>query len=154
REKVLLPSRREMIWAPFERWEPGDPSPRFEVIANRMAKRWNGAVEAQTVIIATPRAARLLGGHARRVQQAAPAHDLHLAEVSLQMRDTRPDEAMDWVGEAGLAADRQGQVLPDAAIVNADGTPRLAIELVGHYPRDRLLMRFHLDCVARDLPYE
>ena len=152
REEVFLP-RTELLWAPFFRWQPGEPAPAFGVIAHRMAGRWGGPVEAKSIVLATPRAARLFGGHAGRVQQAARAHDLHLAEVYLQFLRTRPEEAMDWVSAATLAADREGQVLPDAAIVDRDGTPRLAIELVGHYPKERL-ERFHVDSVARDLPYE
>ena len=152
REDVFLP-RTELLWAPFFRWQPGEPAPAFGVVAHRMAGRWGGPCEAKSIVLATPRAARLFGGHAGRVQQAGRAHDLHLAEVYLQFLRTRPEEAMDWVSEAALAADREGQVLPDAAIVDRDGTLRLSVELVGHYPKERLA-RFHADAVARDLPYE
>ena len=152
REAVFLP-RTELMLAPVARWEPGDPEPLFGALAYRMADRWSGPTQGRAIVLATPRAARLFGGHAGRVQQAARAHDLHVAEVYLQFCRTRPEEAMDWASEATLAASREGQVLPDAAIVNADGAPRLIVEVCGHYPKERL-ERFHVDCVARHLPYE
>ena len=59
---------------------------------------------------------------------------------------------MDWVSEATLAAEREGQVLPDAAIVNRDGSPRLSSK--SRPLPESTLERFHADCAARSLPYE
>ena len=152
RTAVFLPCA-EMLRAPIALWKPGAGTPPFEVISYRAAERWSGPKHAQTLAFATPRAARLFGGHAGRLQHAARAHDLHVAEVYLHFRRTRSEDAMDWVSEATLASERDGQVLPDAAIVDRDGSPRLIIEVLGHYTKARLA-RFHDDCAARGLPYE
>lgn len=143
----------EAVREPLVTWTPGAPAPTLGPLAYRMGARWSGPTTPTMIVLATIRAARLLGGHQGRLQQTARAHDGHVANVYLQFRRIRPLAAMDWVSEAALKPDRYGQVLPDAAIVNENGQPRLIIEIVGHYPVERL-QRFHADCVARGLPYE
>lgn len=141
---------------PACRWAPGDPPPDLGTVAYRLQGRGQGrAVQTIAAFVATGRAARLLGGHRDGTLKNAvqATHDLGLAEVYLHYRTHRPELLASWRGEDLIAADRRGEKLPDALLVDTRGRPLRAVEYGGTYGRDRL-EAFHRDCAARGLPYE
>lgn len=154
---VIVPARAlPPLEAPLVRWNLGDPKPEFGSVAYRCQDRWRGrAVHPSTVWIATEQAAQLYGG-VRRGELKHPAqatHDLGVAAVWLRLKQIAPEWAGAWRGEDQLAHTRVGEKLPDAFIVDAEGTIRCVIEFGGAYDAERV-QAFHADCVARNLPYQ
>ena len=78
---------------------------------------------------------------------------MQLAGLYLHFLRHRPADAEAWISEATLAAERQGQILPDAALTDDAGVVRRVIEWTGRYTAERL-RRLHDDCADRGLPYE
>lgn len=144
------------LQAPVAAWDPGRPAVDFGQIAHRLQSRWvHRAVRTTTAFIATPRAARLLGGTARAELKASTqvTHDLGVAHVWLVLDRSAPERADAWRGEDLMAHTRIGQKLPDAFLVDESGTPTAVIEFGGSYDAARV-RDFHEDCAARALPYE
>jgi hypothetical protein len=134
-------------------WEPADPAPNFGALSRAAAARLPKRSEQVIVVRATEKAAHLFGGNAGVLKPPSINHDVHLAALYLHFRRRRPLDAEAWISEATLAQERQGQILPDAALIDDTGVVNRAIEFVSRYPPERL-RRLHHDCAARDLPYE
>jgi hypothetical protein len=139
--------------APLYVWELDAPPPAFGALSYRLIRRWSGTSEQVIVYTATTKAARVYGGTAGTVKPSSLTHDLHVGALYLRFCRERPEDAAGWVSEDTLAPLREEQVLPDAAVADADGVLRRVIEFGGSYPAERLV-RLHEDCVARELPYE
>lgn len=135
-------------------WHPRTPGPDFGAIAYRLQSRWRDAPTPTTIYIATKRAANQFGGFGGRLRHRTQVtHDLHLAGVFLHHRERAPDVVPRWLGEETYREDREGEKLPDAMIVDANGEPELVIEFGGSYDAARV-QDFHEDCETRGLPYE
>jgi len=140
---------------PICEWHPGDPSPDFGQIAYRLQSRWTQPTRRMATWIATPRAAKLLGGvgHEQLNNPVQAGHDLGVAAVWLRLRETSPAWAEAWQGEQLWAEQRRGEKLPDAFIVGTGGNPICVVEFGGTYGSDRV-EAFHVDCARRNLPYQ
>jgi hypothetical protein len=139
---------------PLFTWRPGEPVPRFGALSYQLKKRWNQAPEPTTVYIATEKAARYFGGFGGKLRRPLQAtHDLHMAQVYLQLLARDPAKAGLWVSEERFAPERRREKLPDAVLRDAAGHIVLVIEFGGAYDA-RHVERVHLDCVTRSLPYE
>lgn len=141
--------------APAHRWSPGDPAGDFDLLARRLAARWQSPPVATTVYRATRRAVNLLGGVHRH--RPAPgyqlSHDLGLAAVYLHYLRERPGEVVWWRGEDELPRRRaggSGRKRPDAVLHDGERLIR-AVEFGAAYPADRL-RDFHDDCAGRTPP--
>lgn len=140
--------------APLVSWRPGDVAPVFTAVTQAARRRFSERDAATRVFVATPAAARAFGGSPPKLRAASTTHDAHLAAVYLRLLRHEPTRAARWVSEATLAPERTDQVLPDAALLREDGSLELVIEFVGSsYPAERL-RNIHLDCEAREVPYE
>lgn len=140
--------------SPIFRWRPGDFTPPFGALSYRLKKRWNQAIKSTTVYIATERGARYFGGFGGKLRRPLQAtHDLHVAQIYLQMLQTDPALAALWVSEERFAEERRKEKLPDAVIRDTLGNIILVIEFGGAYDAKHV-ERVHEDCVARSLPYE
>lgn len=136
---------------PIFSWSPGQDAPDFFSLAAHLHGRWPGEFRPTASVIASEKAARLLGGSGGRFPRATEeTHDLHLSSVYLHFREHRPDLASTWQHE-DECDHRPGQKVPDAYVGRADN--RVAIELAGKYSREKL-SEFHLYCESRRLPYE
>ena len=142
--------------APIATWQPGQILPVFGAIAHACQQRWKRRPTQSCVAwIATEKAAQLFGG-VRRGEFKNPVqatHDLGVAAVWLRQREIAPRFAKAWRGEDLLAHTRRGEKLPDAFIVNEEGTVTWVIEFGGGYDADRV-QAFHEDCASRGLPYQ
>lgn len=143
----------ELERALFE-WSPGESAPDCVALAQVARRRFARPDTTHVAFLATTGAAKIFGGTAGRLKAASTTHDLHLAGVYLRLLRNRPAEAERWISEATLAPDRTDQVLPDAALLRPDGRLERVVEFVGSsYPPERL-RNIHLDCQAREVPYE
>lgn len=144
------------INSPVAEWMPGRDVPDFGGVANQLQNRWvRRPVRSLTAFTATPRAARFLGGTARdsiKVPTQA-THDIGVAQVWLLLTTDWPSQAEAWRSEDVMAHTRRGQKLPDAFLVDADGTPFAVVEFGGSYDARRV-REFHDDCAHRNLPYQ
>ncbi|MBI3782850.1 MAG: hypothetical protein HY270_05550 [Deltaproteobacteria bacterium] len=139
---------------PVLAWRPRDPTPNFSALAHHVRKRFGDAVEQTTVYLATPLAARTLGGFAGKLKRDSVTHDIHLGGLYVRLLRNNPEEASLWISEDELAPEREDQVLPDAILRKPDGTLLRVVEFCGSsYTADRL-SHIHFDCLARDVPYE
>lgn len=142
------------IGGPLGTWDLGEAEPDFVRIAQAARRRFSKPDMHHTVFLATRAAAKVFGGTPGKLKAPSTTHDLHLAGVYLGLLRRDPDKADRWVSEAALAAERTDQILPDAAILTHNGSLERVIEFVGSsYPPERL-RNIHLDCEAREVPYE
>ncbi|MHC4880742.1 MAG: hypothetical protein ACYTGL_30175 [Planctomycetota bacterium] len=151
RARTLPPLER-----PVAEWLPGRQSPDFGTIAQILQARWHRRpVRSLTAFTATPRAARFLGGSARDAVKVPTqaTHDIGLAQVWLLFASVDPPQADAWHGEDLMAHTRRGQKLPDAFLLDAEGTPMAVVEFGGSYDARRV-RDFHADCARRNLPYQ
>ncbi len=139
--------------APLHVWQVGEATPPFGSLSYRLVHRWSGASEQVLAYTSTKQAARVYGGTAAAVKPSSLTHDLHVGALYLRFLRERPEDAEGWISEDTLAPEREEQVLPDAAVADANGVLRRVIEFGGSYPAERLA-RLHEDCAARGLPYE
>lgn len=148
--RPLLP-----LIAPEQIWNPGDPAPDFGALAWRLQSRWKQPVQLVRACLASPAAARRLGGPRRgRIKNLCQVtHDLHVSEIYLKRVRHEPALAQTWVGEDVLAPQRRHQKLPDAVLQTSTGEIFRVIEFGGCYSATRVA-QFHADCAARRLPYE
>jgi hypothetical protein len=145
-----------VLLTPLATWMPGEPIPDAGVISNRLKSRWRKRpVRRCRVVLATPRAAQLLGSNATGVltRSLQSSHDLGVAAVWLHFDRTDPDRAAAWRGEDVMAHTRRGEKCPDAFLVDARGEVQSVIEFGGDYGPERV-RAFQLDCEDRRLPYE
>lgn len=154
RRDAVTASREHYLHRPLFVWAPLEEEPHFGSLARLAAERFQGGPEEQRIVVrATEKAAALFGGHAGSLKTASIHHDIQLAGLYLHLRDNRCADAEAWVSEATLAAERRGQILPDACLADENGTVTKAIEYLGRYTPDRL-RRLHEDCSERAIPYE
>ena len=139
---------------PVVRWQPGQPHPDPNRIAFQLQNRWRfRALRPTVVYFPTSRTIAQFGGRERsQALLTQVTHDLGVTAVWL--RYAQQDSAMTamWVGEDILAPTRVDQKLPDAALVDQHGEPKLLIEFGGSYGAARIA-DFHDDAAARGLPY-
>lgn len=144
---------------PVFSWHPGGEQPNYEAVSYRLRSRWTEAVRSTTVFTASRKSARIFGGFAGGCrsgglkQPLQATHDLHVSSMFVRLVLEEPERASTWVSEETIAPTRKHQKLPDAMLLNPDGTPALVLEFGGSYRAERV-ERVHLDCVARSLPYE
>jgi hypothetical protein len=143
---------------PIFAWGPGDAVPGYESLVWQLEKRYR-VLRPQTAIVywATPRAADMFGGTARRPGRGDQfEHDLGLAEAYLARTQQDPGAIVHWISEDLLRQRFSGPLLkciPDAAILSADGTIDKLIEFGGQYSAKRL-RAFHAHCEHHVIPYE
>ena len=139
---------------PIFLWQPGEATPHFGALSYRLKKRWDQAPKPTTVYIATEKAARYFGGFGGKLRRPLQAtHDLHVAQLYLQLLQIDPARAGLWVSEDRFAPERRREKLPDAVIQDVAGNITLVIEFGGAYDAKHV-ERVHFDCVTRSLPYE
>jgi hypothetical protein len=116
--------------------------------------RWNVPLRSIAGVVASQRAARFFGGHARHPRPSEATHDLFLAGVYLRVLEERVIDGQAWLGEAQLAAEAHGTagVIPDAMIRREPGS--VAIEVVGESYTEAKLKAFHQYCGERNWGYE
>jgi hypothetical protein len=138
--------------SPVVTWSPGDAEPNFAQASYRLRSRWAQVAVATTCVIASRRAARLLGGHGGRFpRESEETHDVHLAAVYLKYRAAAPDLADRWLSEEEIKRIRgraKGK-LPDAVL----GIGGRVVEFGGAY-RKAKLCSFHSYCKTRGFSYE
>jgi hypothetical protein len=140
--------------APLLRWSPGEGEPDFGGLAYRARIRFTGRSAPEPVFLGTQKAADAFGGHVPDLKAQSLTHDIHVAALYLALRKRAPAEAALWITEDELAPDREGEVLPDAALRARDGTLLRVIEFVGSSYTAERLSGIHFDCLIRHLPYE
>jgi hypothetical protein len=131
---VLARPPLELDSGPLIAWFPGDPVPDFERASYRALRRNRGVVKRLPCVVATEKAARLMGGSGKGFPRPLQAsHDLNLGQaVVLWYRKNAPQIASRIVGEALLPKAR-GERVPDAAFCDESGRVRLLIEVAGEY---------------------
>src|SRR5690606_23041832 len=98
---------------PLFTWQPGNrDAPEFNRLAWRNRKRWLQRLLRTECLIATPAAQELYGGHTRPPRDRELNHDLHVAEVYLQLRKRAPERAKAWRLEDELEQITQKQERP------------------------------------------
>ena len=140
---------------PVYSWRPGVEEPDCGQISSRLISRWRGrAVRTMTAYLATPEAAKLLGGKGREElpHPTQATHDLGVTEVWLGFRRHLPELAKAWRGEDVMSASLEEGKLPDAFLVGPEDDIRAAIEFGGAYRPERV-QAFHEHCVDHQLPY-
>jgi len=140
--------------APVAAWRPGEPAPDFGSVSYRLRSRWTEPLRVTKAVIATKLAAAQFGGSGGRSPRPSElTHDIHLATVFLNLRQTRPDVAQTWQSEADQYAAGAGrdERLPDAIV--GKGRARMAIEFGGAYSKPKVA-EFHQHCEERGLGYE
>jgi hypothetical protein len=141
---------------PLFAWKPGDPPPserRIKSLSEQALQRWELPHVAATVYVASRSAARLFGAFvaALPIKHCETNHQLHLSEVFMCYRKTRPKFADAWLGEAAfpkLGFDVKGMKHPDAFLLDAEGRAQRVVEFVGSYPAEHL-ERFHEHCAGQ-----
>jgi hypothetical protein len=139
----------------------GMPAPEFGAYGWALAKRWE-QLETQrtTFFTASDAAAKHYGRTIRNPLKATTAisHNIGLGMVYLYFALHHPLLASAWVAEDVIAdARRHGGKIVDACIVDSTATPAVAIEFAGSSysaSNGERLREIHLDCEARNLPYE
>lgn len=139
---------------PLFAWQLGEDPPGYSTITAAARRRFPSAHVRHEVYLATAVAAKVFGGTPAKLKAVTTTHDLHLAAVYLDLLRKDPERAERWVSEATLAPQRQDQVLPDAALIGPDGRLETVVEFVGTSYTAERLKNIHLDCEAREVPYE
>jgi hypothetical protein len=132
--------------APLFRWTPPQTQePDFGRLAYQAKSRWKWPLVRTQMVSATSQANALVGGRlgGRPIRSRDLTHDLHVAQLYLQIRNQSPTVADTWRPEAELFMERQGQgtKIPDAEVQTPDC---LAIEFAGAYGKSKLV-RIHQD---------
>ncbi len=141
---------------PIVVWRPGQESPDYEAVSWQLQSRWQSLpVRPCCAYIATEKARQQFGGrgNGELKHPLQATHDLGVAQVWLQLRDTAPQWAEAWRGEDVMAHTRAGEKCPDAFIVNERDEIVCVIEFGGAYQAERI-RDFHEDCATRSLPYQ
>ena len=143
----MLPLKRKVF-----SWKPGEAhptTPELVGIEEKLRRRWQQPPEPAEVFLATRRAANLFGSDARRPPTSEQAtHDLHLSEIYIRYRKTKPKLAQTWCGEFALP--KLGKEVrfmkdPDAFILDDAGKAKYVIEFAGKYDRKHLF-EIHAHC--------
>lgn len=139
---------------PVISWFPNHDLPDFSSVAWRLKQRWTLPHYPTWIFIASKSTANLFASNSGTLKDPAQVtHDLHLAEVYLKCRKTRPRLARAWVGEDAFGKAGYGIKDPDAFIMNSNGDAIHIIEFGGKYSSDRI-RDFHEHCAQRSLGYE
>ncbi|MCB0324634.1 MAG: hypothetical protein KDD69_13725, partial [Bdellovibrionales bacterium] len=141
---------------PVATWKPDTPCPDFNAVSSHLRNRWTAPTKGVQAYVLGNTAARYFGASKRGKLKYdfQASHDLGVAEVYLNLLETRPEVARRWIGEDDLAPFRKHEKIPDAVI--ADGPqsrPELVLEFGGSYSARRV-QEFHEDCASQLLPYE
>lgn len=143
------------LGSPLLDWTPGDPPPDFPLLAAKTSTRWTQSPAPTTLVHATRDAAKLFGGYtAGRVpRRTEVCHDLHLAQVYLNLRRDRPSYAKRWMSEQEQYARGGGrnERLPDAIIRGRRKPIDRIIEFAGSYSQAKLREMHLAFC---HVPYE
>lgn len=142
------------IIEPVVRWQPGQPAPDVGHVAYQVQHRWKfRALRPTVVYFPTVKTITQFGGSERsQTKLTQITHDLGVTAVWLRYANQDNDTTAMWIGEDILAPTRIREKLPDAALVDQQGEPKLLIEFGGSYGPERIT-DFHDDAAARDLPY-
>ena len=139
---------------PVAVWRPGNEEPKFGPVAYRLQKRWTKPLKLTTVLLASRKAANRFGGFGGKFKHRTQlTHDVHLAEIYLGYLKADGSIAERWLGEEIAEKAKPADKLPDATLVNGDGTANLIVEFGGSYDRRRV-EKFHRFCERKSLPYE
>lgn len=135
------------VTAPLLVWRPGGSEPDFGALSYQLKRRWSSPVIAQSLYHATREANRLFGGYigGRKPRISETTHDVHLAQVYLNLLKTNPRAAANWVSEHQLHAEGGGrnERLPDAVIrYPRRKAVQLVVEFGGSYSKCKLI-EFH-----------
>lgn len=139
---------------PVVRWQPGQPQPAPDRVAFQLQSRWKyRALRPMVVYFPTEKTVNHFGGRERSpARMTQMTHDLGVTAVWLRYSQQDRSLTAMWVGEDILAPTRIDQKLPDAALIDQHGNPKLLIEFGGSYGPARVA-DFHNDAAARGLPY-
>ncbi|MCC6763350.1 MAG: hypothetical protein IT293_01695 [Deltaproteobacteria bacterium] len=154
RSDALLARPMVSLRRPLVCWQPDETTPQFSTIAGTLRSRWQQAAAVLTPCVTptAPTAEQFGRGTLRLPRVVEVTHDLHLAQVYLQMRRDLPTRARSWVIEDHVDdLGGAGEKRPDAYVT--DGRHRTAIELAGEYDAKKLAA-FHAFCTDEGLAYE
>jgi hypothetical protein len=153
---TVLSPRPEELTQPICSWSAPRAPPDLGPISHEAIKRWRKPPRRMTVLYASAHAANLTGGLSGRPKNPFQAqHSLQITETLLAYRRNWHALAECWVLPEMLPRNsehRRGRV-PDAFLVDPEGIPFRAIEIVGSYPVSRL-ESLHLSCSRQHLAYE
>ena len=139
---------------PLTAWVPGQPEPDLEAASQAARTRWNRSSVRTVVFVASRQAAGLFGSDSRGLPPVEHRdHDLVLSEAYAFYRISRPEVAINWVGEDFFPKAGFQIKAPDAFLVDHSGAFRCVIESAGRYSV-RQVASFHDYCAANELPYE
>ena len=140
--------------APLLTWRPSAPVPDFGRAAYACKVRWTQAPALTTVWHLTPDAAQRLGAvpGLAGVCGAQATHDLHMAALYVRFRTIKDAADARWLPERALRA-RVHERLPDALIVDAQGTPLRALDFGGSANAWRIA-KLYAYARRYDLPFE
>lgn len=149
-------SPRLQLHAPLIAWEPGMRCPNFSQCSYCARSRWYESARPTVAYVASARGGAVFGGRGGPLKNPLQAtHDVHVAEVLMQLKRTDADLAADWIGEDAMDLYpqlRDGR-RPDAMILHSNGAVRRAIEFCGHYTK-QTIADFHRHCSNRGWAYD
>lgn len=155
RSRVVFAKRIPRLQRPLTTWLPGDDVPDFGPLSYKLKNRFQSAARSTRIYIAAALSEKRFGGSSERWPRTSEStHDLGLTQVYLELTRNSPERSNGWQSEARLVSGgtKSGDKLPDALIVEADGTTTV-IEFGGEYSK-RKLLDFHVDCERRNRGYE
>lgn len=120
-------------------YEPNGTVPDFKAVASVTRGRWKQSPVVTRVAYATKHAKQELGGYlgGKKPRPSETRHDIHVAQIYLNMQATDPARAVAWMHEEQLR-DRPefaGGSRPDALVASDEP---VVIEFGGAYPRKKL----------------
>ena len=142
---------------PLYVWHDGLPSPDFGSLAWQLQSRWpEVAPEPTEIVLAAPASNNQFGGPVSRPRFTShhAAHDLHVSELFLRFRRSRPEQLAGWLGEDVRPKSGYRLKDPDVLIENGAGRRPLVVEFGGRSYEATHLRTFHEDCAARGRDYE
>jgi hypothetical protein len=138
---TVLSARPEEVTRPICSWSAPRAPPNMRSISYEAIKKWRRPPRRMTVLYASAHAANLTGGISGRPKNPFQSqHALQITETFLAYRRNWPALAERWVLPEMLPRDsefRRGRI-PDAYLVDPEGIPFRAIEIVGSYAVSRL----------------
>jgi hypothetical protein len=150
--RALVLSHPELVLeAPLLTWKPHEPVPNFEAASYACKRRWTKPPGSLPVWLATPKAARLVGGYAGEIRLASTTHDLHVGTLYLllQHRETR---RLRLVREDFQRQERRER-LPDFVLADAQNCVQFAFEFGGAAKPERI-QKLHSYGERFSIPYE
>jgi hypothetical protein len=123
---------------------PDDNEPALAAISRHLMTRFDRPLRQTRIFIATNKGASWAGGYGgRRSRPAELSHDIHLAQLYIQLEQSNPRAAWTWQPEAGAGQKkcRKDEMRPDALIdlvMKTHGRITEAWEMGGRYTVDKL----------------